>query len=44
MELVKRAPAKWMVLASHLQPIHGRTEMVRYNLVTGEEESGKPTA
>lgn len=39
-ELMKRAPAKWMVLASHLQPIHGRTEMVRYNLVTGEEEAG----
>lgn len=39
-ELIKRAPVKWMVLASHLQPIHGRTEMVRYNLVTGEENAG----
>ncbi len=38
-EVVAKAQVKWMVLASHLQPIHGRTRMIRYNLVTGEESA-----
>jgi hypothetical protein len=32
-----RPPAKWMVLASHIQPIHGTTEMIAVNLMSGEE-------
>lgn len=37
-------PMKWMVLASHVQPINGTTSMIRYNLVTGEEAPGAPPA
>lgn len=36
-DIVPSAPIKWMVLAAHIQPTHGVTKMVRYNLVTGEE-------
>jgi hypothetical protein len=35
--VVKNSPAKWMVLASLVQPLGGVTQMVRYNVVTGEE-------
>jgi hypothetical protein len=35
--VVKNPPVKWMVLASLVQPLGGVTQMVRYNVVTGEE-------
>jgi DEAD/DEAH box helicase domain-containing protein len=35
--ITKNAPMKWMVLASLVEPLPGRTQMVRYNVVTGEE-------
>jgi DEAD/DEAH box helicase domain-containing protein len=28
----------WMVMATHIEPIHGMTEMIRLNLVSGETE------
>lgn len=37
-EVSKVGQVKWMVLASHIQPIHGRTRTLRFNLVSGEEE------
>jgi DEAD/DEAH box helicase domain-containing protein len=44
-DIVPAAPIKWMVLAAHIQPTHGVTKMVRYNLVTGEEAPvGSPAA
>lgn len=36
--VVQNKPGKWMVLASTIQPLPGTTKMVRYNVVTGEEE------
>ena len=36
--IVPNAPAKWMVPANGLQPLSGVTKMVRFNVVTGEEE------
>ncbi len=35
--IVKNQPVKWMVLASLVQPLLGTTQMVRYNVVTGEK-------
>ena len=35
-EMVKNAPAKWMVLVSAVQELAGRSKMVMYNVVTGE--------
>lgn len=35
--VVKNPPVKWMVLASLVQPLGGITQMVRYNVVTGDE-------
>jgi hypothetical protein len=29
---------KWVVVSSSIQPIHGVTSFVRYNLITGESE------
>ena len=36
-KVVERAPGKWMVLASAVMPLVGSTNMVRYNVITGEE-------
>jgi hypothetical protein len=35
--IVPNQPAKWMVLASVVQPLAGVTRMIRYNVVTGVE-------
>ena len=35
--ITKNAPGRWMVIASVVQALSGRTRMVRYNVVTGEE-------
>lgn len=35
--VVKNPPTKWMVLASTVSPLVGTTQMVQYNVVTGEE-------
>ena len=38
-ELVPPAPgSKWLVKASAVQPMHGQTKTLRYNLVTGETQ------
>ena len=39
---VKNQPVKWMVLASLVQPLLGTTQMVRYNVVTGEKAYDAP--
>jgi DEAD/DEAH box helicase domain-containing protein len=36
-EVARRPGMKWMVLATHVQPVHGTTRMMRVNLTTGEE-------
>ena len=35
--ITKNPPVRWMVRASNVQALSGRTRMVRYNIVTGEE-------
>lgn len=42
--ITPKAPMKWMVLASMIQPLHGTTTMVRYNVMTGEESPDEATA
>jgi hypothetical protein len=37
--LSKNPGATWMVAAQHIEPIHGITQMVRLNLITGQTES-----
>jgi hypothetical protein len=37
-ELTSSKPGTWMVSASSVQPIHGRTQIIRLNLVTGETQ------
>ena len=39
-----RPPMKWMVLSSAVQPLPGTTQMVRYNVMTGEEGPDATTA
>ena len=41
-EVAKRSAPKWMVLASLVEPIHGKTRMKRVNLVTGEDAPESP--
>ncbi len=37
--ITRNAPLRWMVIASDIQALSGRTRMVQYNVVTGEEAS-----
>lgn len=34
--------ARWSVAAAAVQPLHGQTEFVRYNVMTGEMEASEP--